>query len=176
MAAPIFLWPPRRGRYCAAPAHINPQGHLLRNRSVIVDLFHGLLRSQLKCLACGNASVAFDPFTMLTVPLPASSTSHIVSSAAISRSQLQEVVVHWQSCRAPTRFSLAMDITGVAPTYGALRQRLAALAQVCPCALVFCEVNLISCVVAINQNRSRIRGCRACTRWSSGWALAWARA
>jgi hypothetical protein len=61
-----------------ANTHCPSQGHLLRNQSVLVDLFHGLLRSELRCAGCGFSSVAFDPFTMLTVPLPAEDTSTMV--------------------------------------------------------------------------------------------------
>ncbi|GAV01668.1 hypothetical protein RvY_12345-2 [Ramazzottius varieornatus] len=44
--------------------------HLRRNQSIVVDLFHGLLRSRVKCLTCSNASVRFDPFSVLSLPLP----------------------------------------------------------------------------------------------------------
>lgn len=41
-----------------------------RNRSIIVDLFQGQLRSALECGVCGKQSVTFDPFMYLSVPLP----------------------------------------------------------------------------------------------------------
>nr|XP_054392023.1 ubiquitin carboxyl-terminal hydrolase 6 [Pongo abelii] len=44
--------------------------HLRRNRSIVVDLFHGQLRSQVKCKTCGHISVQFDPFNFLSLPLP----------------------------------------------------------------------------------------------------------
>ena len=44
--------------------------HLKRNRSVVVELFHGLLRSQVECGDCGSVSTRFDPFTFLSLPLP----------------------------------------------------------------------------------------------------------
>ncbi|XP_047679014.1 ubiquitin carboxyl-terminal hydrolase 11 isoform X2 [Tachysurus fulvidraco] len=46
--------------------------HRLRNDSVIVDTFHGLLKSTLVCPECGKVSETFDPFCYLTVPLPVS--------------------------------------------------------------------------------------------------------
>ncbi|CAM9900461.1 unnamed protein product [Pylaiella littoralis] len=46
------------------------KGYLERNRSIIVDLFQGQLRSALQCGVCGRRSVTFDPFMYLTVPLP----------------------------------------------------------------------------------------------------------
>lgn len=45
--------------------------HLLWHRSLVVDLCQGQLRSQVKCCECGCASVTFDPFLFLTLPLPA---------------------------------------------------------------------------------------------------------
>lgn len=38
--------------------------------SVIKDLFVGQLKSTLKCTVCDNASVTFDPFWDLSLPLP----------------------------------------------------------------------------------------------------------
>ncbi|CAM9144431.1 unnamed protein product, partial [Sphacelaria rigidula] len=46
------------------------KGYLERNRSIIVDLFQGQLRSALQCGVCGKQSVSFDPFMYLSVPLP----------------------------------------------------------------------------------------------------------
>ncbi|CAF0837839.1 unnamed protein product [Brachionus calyciflorus] len=44
--------------------------HKKRNDSIIVDIFHGLLKSTLNCLECGEISIKFDPFCYLSVPLP----------------------------------------------------------------------------------------------------------
>ncbi|KAJ2557444.1 hypothetical protein EV175_001349 [Coemansia sp. RSA 1933] len=41
-----------------------------RDDSVIVDLFQGQYRNTLVCPECDNASVTFDPFMYLTLPLP----------------------------------------------------------------------------------------------------------
>lgn len=41
-----------------------------RNRSVIVDLMYGQLKSALKCKECGYESNTFDPFLALSVPIP----------------------------------------------------------------------------------------------------------
>lgn len=42
--------------------------------SVIKDLFVGMLRSTLRCSACNNASVTFDPFWDLSLPLPSTNS------------------------------------------------------------------------------------------------------
>lgn len=41
-----------------------------RNDSVIVDTFHGLLKSTVHCPECNKISVTFDPFCYLSLPLP----------------------------------------------------------------------------------------------------------
>lgn len=44
--------------------------HLDRNSSVIVDLMHGQLYSKVTCLVCHRVSNTFDPFMMLSLPIP----------------------------------------------------------------------------------------------------------
>ncbi|KAF9482583.1 cysteine proteinase [Pholiota conissans] len=46
------------------------EGYMLRNDSVIVDLFQGQYRSTLVCPECQKVSITFDPFMYLTLPLP----------------------------------------------------------------------------------------------------------
>ncbi|GLG93575.1 Ubiquitin carboxyl-terminal hydrolase 32 [Gryllus bimaculatus] len=41
-----------------------------RNDSIIVDYFHGLLKSTVVCPDCAKISVTFDPFCHLSLPLP----------------------------------------------------------------------------------------------------------
>lgn len=43
--------------------------HLGRNDSIIVDIFHGQMRSEILCPDCQNVCVVFDPFTTLSLPL-----------------------------------------------------------------------------------------------------------
>ena len=43
--------------------------YLLRNRSIIVDLAQGQLKSKLKCLTCGHTSIKFDPYMHLSLPV-----------------------------------------------------------------------------------------------------------
>ena len=42
---------------------------MARNKSIIVDLFQGQLKSTLTCLKCGNVSIKFDPLMYLSLPL-----------------------------------------------------------------------------------------------------------
>ncbi|XP_068086711.1 ubiquitin carboxyl-terminal hydrolase 32 [Anabrus simplex] len=53
------------------------ENHILRNKSIIVDLFHGQLKSKVTCKVCGHESVRFDPFNYLSLPLPMESYIHV---------------------------------------------------------------------------------------------------
>lgn len=44
--------------------------HHSRNQSIVIDLFYGQLKSKVNCLGCGRDSVRFDPFSLLSLPLP----------------------------------------------------------------------------------------------------------
>lgn len=44
--------------------------HKLTNDSIIVDLFHGQLESQLECPNCHCKKIVFDPYLCVTLPMP----------------------------------------------------------------------------------------------------------
>lgn len=44
--------------------------HILRNESIICDLFHGQFKSTLECALCKRISITFDPFLMISLPIP----------------------------------------------------------------------------------------------------------
>jgi ubiquitin C-terminal hydrolase len=44
--------------------------HLRRNRSIIVDLFQGQMKSTLTCPICNHIKIVFDPYTTLPLPIP----------------------------------------------------------------------------------------------------------
>ncbi|QLL31292.1 hypothetical protein HG536_0B01550 [Torulaspora globosa] len=48
--------------------------HLLRNDSIVTDLFVGLYKSTLECPQCETVSITFDPYNDLTLPLPVNAT------------------------------------------------------------------------------------------------------
>eukprot|EP01135_Chromosphaera_perkinsii_P011394 Nk52_evm39s2391 gene=Nk52_evmTU39s2391 len=52
--------------------------HVKRNNSVIVDLFHGQHRSEIKCPTCSSSSNRFDPFTFLTLSIPFEDRTFVV--------------------------------------------------------------------------------------------------
>ena len=41
-----------------------------RENSVFIDLFYGQLKSKLQCKKCGKKSLNFDPFSILSLPIP----------------------------------------------------------------------------------------------------------
>ena len=45
--------------------------HLLRNESIIHDLFHGQFKSTVSCNKCDRISVTFDPMMTISLPIPA---------------------------------------------------------------------------------------------------------
>ena len=104
------------------------EGHLLRNRSVVVDHFHGQLRSQLRCLTCQHTSVSFDPFSMLSLPLPAQPT-------------YMEVVLNRLDGRPGTRYGLQFSGEDESSlTYGAVKERLAPLCGLDVRSLAFLDI------------------------------------
>ncbi len=44
--------------------------HMSKNRSVVSQLFQGLLQSTVRCPDCDMASITYDPFLQLSVPIP----------------------------------------------------------------------------------------------------------
>lgn len=46
------------------------KSHRMRNRSIITDIFEGLLLSTLECTVCGKKSDSFETFTCLSLPIP----------------------------------------------------------------------------------------------------------
>lgn len=42
---------------------------LARNKSIIVDLMYGQLKSTVTCLSCKNISITFDPFLTISLPI-----------------------------------------------------------------------------------------------------------
>lgn len=58
------------GRPDSVVAHEAWAQHHARNQSIVIDLFYGQLKSKVSCLGCGRDSVRFDPFSLLSLPLP----------------------------------------------------------------------------------------------------------
>ena len=41
-----------------------------REQSIFIDLFYGQLKSQVQCARCNYVSMSFDPFNVLSIPIP----------------------------------------------------------------------------------------------------------
>ncbi|XP_053131058.1 ubiquitin carboxyl-terminal hydrolase 32 isoform X2 [Hemicordylus capensis] len=102
------------------------ENHLRRNRSVVVDLFHGQLRSQVKCKTCGHVSVRFDPFNFLSLPLPMDSCMHL------------EITVIKLDGGTPIRYGLRLNMD---EKYTGLKKQLSDLCVLKPEQILLAEVH-----------------------------------
>jgi ubiquitin carboxyl-terminal hydrolase 6/32 len=99
-------------------------GHLSRNQSVVVDLFHGQIKSVLTCKTCKFSNVSFDAFSTLTLPLPT------------ENSAVMDVVVRWLSEEVPTHYSVDVERDA---TYHHLKIKLASTSGISIERLVFVD-------------------------------------
>ncbi|KAK9447053.1 uncharacterized protein V1518DRAFT_429373 [Limtongia smithiae] len=74
--------------------------HLMRNDSIIQDLFTGMYKSTLVCPECGKVSITFDPFTDLTLPLPIN--NHILKQVIFMPAQGRPVRIDVEVTRSTT--------------------------------------------------------------------------
>ncbi|XP_042713822.2 ubiquitin carboxyl-terminal hydrolase 32 isoform X5 [Chrysemys picta bellii] len=102
------------------------ENHLRRNRSIVVDLFHGQLRSQVKCKTCGHISVRFDPFNFLSLPLPMDSYMHL------------EITVIKLDGTTPVRYGLRLNMD---EKYTGLKKQLSELCGLKPEQILLAEVH-----------------------------------
>ncbi|KAM8854577.1 ubiquitin carboxyl-terminal hydrolase 32 isoform 2-T2 [Synchiropus picturatus] len=102
------------------------ENHLRRNRSIVVDLFHGQLKSQVKCKTCGHISARFDPFNFLSLPLPMDSSMHL------------EITVIKLDGTTPVRFGLRLNMD---EKYTGLKKQLSELCSLKPEQILLAEVH-----------------------------------
>ena len=72
-----------------------------RNDSVILDIFHGLLKSTVVCPECPKVSVTFDPTCYLSLPLPVK-----------KERQVELFLVYLDPSKAPTQFKVTCPKNG----------------------------------------------------------------
>jgi len=72
-----------------------------RNDSVILDIFHGLLKSTVVCPECPKVSVTFDPSCYLSLPLPVK-----------KERQIDVFLVHLDPSRPPTQYKVTVPKNG----------------------------------------------------------------
>lgn len=101
------------------------ENHLLRNQSIIVDLFHGQLRSKVRCKECSTISTTFDPISYLTLPLPMDSCIHL------------EILVNRLDGSTPVKYGLRLNMD---EKYKALKQELSTLSGIPADQLLLVEI------------------------------------
>ena len=77
------------------------QNYKKRNDSVILDIFHGLLKSTVVCPECPKVSVTFDPTCYLSLPLPVK-----------KERQVELFLVHLDPLQPPTQFKVTCPKNG----------------------------------------------------------------
>ncbi|XP_076876132.1 ubiquitin carboxyl-terminal hydrolase 32-like [Brachyhypopomus gauderio] len=117
------------------------ENHLRRNRSIVVDLFHGQLRSQVKCKTCGHVSARFDPFNFLSLPLPMDNSMHL------------EIVVVRLDGSTPVRYGLRLNAD---ERYSGLKSLLSELCLLRPQQLLLVEIHL-SCIKNFPLDSQKVR-------------------
>lgn len=99
--------------------------HVARDHSIITDLFYGQLKSKVTCQTCGHESVRFDPFNLLSLPLPME--SYI----------LCEVLVVRLDGNTPVKYGLRLNSEA---KYIELKQQLSKLCHINVDRLLLAEV------------------------------------
>ncbi|KAJ4458824.1 putative Ubiquitin carboxyl-terminal hydrolase 4 [Paratrimastix pyriformis] len=113
------------GRPDLVVAHEAWETYLLRNRSVIIDLFHMQVKSAVDCPECGRQSVTFDPMAFLSVPLPVERDRKFAC-----------FLIRRGSSAVPIKFALKVPKMG---TMAAARRQLAQLSGIPLEQLILCE-------------------------------------
>ncbi|XP_061391651.1 ubiquitin carboxyl-terminal hydrolase 32 [Musca vetustissima] len=99
--------------------------HHARNQSIIIDLFYGQLKSKVSCMCCGRESVRFDPFSLLSLPLPVENYIYF------------EVLVILLDGSVPIKYGLRLNSEC---KYFDLKRKLASLSYLNPNFMLICEV------------------------------------
>ncbi|XP_060860802.1 ubiquitin carboxyl-terminal hydrolase 2 [Metopolophium dirhodum] len=72
------------------------QRYLVTDNSTVVDLFAGQLKSTLECSSCGHKSITFEVFWDVSLPLPSSGSTNIVSINDLLHNFTQEEVLDFR--------------------------------------------------------------------------------
>ncbi|OMJ71190.1 hypothetical protein SteCoe_30655 [Stentor coeruleus] len=90
--------------------------HKLRNDSIISDLMHGQYRSEVECPTCKKISVTFDPFLMLTLPIPEKSLKMIEVIYMNGKEAIRAKVLVNKGSNVGTVIEKACEIFGLRPS------------------------------------------------------------
>ncbi|CAD7081508.1 unnamed protein product [Hermetia illucens] len=100
--------------------------HHSRNQSIVIDMFYGQLKSKVSCLCCGRESVRFDPFSLLSLPLPVENFIYC------------EVLVILMNGSVPVKYGLRLNADS---KYFDLKKALSPLCNINPYLLLVCEIS-----------------------------------
>uniref|UniRef100_A0A182PRW5 ubiquitinyl hydrolase 1 n=1 Tax=Anopheles epiroticus TaxID=199890 RepID=A0A182PRW5_9DIPT len=120
--------------------------HHARNQSIIVDLFYGQLKSKVTCQGCGRDSVRFDPFSLLSLPLPVENYTYC------------EVLVMLLDGSVPVKYGLRLNSE---MKYWDLKKHLSELCGLESEQMLICELSN-SQIRLILPNEHRIKPSTAC--------------
>uniref|UniRef100_A0A182JE81 ubiquitinyl hydrolase 1 n=1 Tax=Anopheles atroparvus TaxID=41427 RepID=A0A182JE81_ANOAO len=120
--------------------------HHARNQSIIVDLFYGQLKSKVTCQGCGRDSVRFDPFSLLSLPLPVENYTYC------------EVLVMLLDGSVPVKYGLRLNSE---MRYWDLKKQLSELCGLDPEQMLVSELSN-SQIRFILPNEHRIKPSTAC--------------
>uniref|UniRef100_A0A1L8DSS4 ubiquitinyl hydrolase 1 n=1 Tax=Nyssomyia neivai TaxID=330878 RepID=A0A1L8DSS4_9DIPT len=101
------------------------QQHNARNQSIVIDLFYGQLKSKVTCLGCGKDSVRFDPFSLLSLPLPVENYTYC------------EVLVIFLDGSVPIKYGLRLNSDA---KYMEFKMELAHVCNLDPDLMLCCEI------------------------------------
>ncbi|GAB0091632.1 ubiquitin carboxyl-terminal hydrolase 32 [Sergentomyia squamirostris] len=99
--------------------------HNARNQSIVIDLFYGQLKSKVTCLGCGKDSVRFDPFSLLSLPLPVENYTYC------------EILVIFLDGSVPIKYGLRLNSDA---KYMELKMELSHLCNLEPDLMLCCEI------------------------------------
>ncbi|XP_055677370.1 ubiquitin carboxyl-terminal hydrolase 32 isoform X2 [Lutzomyia longipalpis] len=119
--------------------------HNARNQSIVIDLFYGQLKSKVTCLGCGKDSVRFDPFSLLSLPLPVENYTYC------------EVLVIFLDGSVPIKYGLRLNSDA---KYMELKMELSHVCNLDPDLMLCCEI-LESQVRTILQDDQKVKASTA---------------
>ena len=70
------------------------KSHLKREDSIIVKLFHGQFKNRVICNECGNMSITYDPFMILSLPIPSGKCNLMIKYFGYNPGDFHEFNVH----------------------------------------------------------------------------------
>ncbi|KRY54182.1 Ubiquitin carboxyl-terminal hydrolase 15 [Trichinella britovi] len=114
------------------------RSYKLRNDSIILDLFHGLLKSTVVCPECDKVSITFDPFCYLSLPLPEKSD--------------RLLVINFVPLDADIPISQHVVGVNKTQTFMHVSEMLSSMVKVPSNRLIFAEVNDTMMIQLINVN------------------------